>query len=50
MGMVGLSRWAGLTVAFAGGFMMALCCDKRIMTGGRGLMSLNEVRLTSRVS
>lgn len=29
--------------AFAGGFILALACDFRVMTSGRGLMCMNEV-------
>lgn len=28
---------------FAGGMLLALCCDYRLMTTGRGWMSMNEV-------
>lgn len=34
-----------LTTAFAGGMILALCCDYRVMTANRGMMSMNEVRL-----
>ena len=30
--------------AFAGGMMLALACDFRIMTSGKGMLSMNEVR------
>ena len=29
--------------AFAGGMVLALACDYRIMTSGKGLMCMNEV-------
>jgi hypothetical protein len=32
--------------AFAGGFILALACDFRLMTSGRGLMCMNEVSTT----
>jgi enoyl-CoA hydratase/carnithine racemase len=31
--------------ALAGGCILALCCDRRIIAGGRKLMGLNEVKL-----
>jgi enoyl-CoA hydratase/carnithine racemase len=34
-----------LMLAFAGGFILAMSCDFRLMTSGRGLMCMNEVCL-----
>jgi enoyl-CoA hydratase/carnithine racemase len=34
--------------AFAGGMVLALACDHRIMTNGKGLMCMNEVSLISK--
>lgn len=34
---------ADVGTAFAGGMVMALACDYRIMTTGKGLMCMNEV-------
>lgn len=30
--------------AFAGGMVLALCCDYRIITSGKGFMCMNEVK------
>jgi len=30
-------------IAFAAGMFIALCCDHRFMTSGKGLVSANEV-------
>lgn len=41
------SRWLTISmmhVAFAGGFMLALCCDFRLMTDGKAWACMNEVR------
>jgi hypothetical protein len=35
----------GDTVAFAGGFLLALCCDYRLMTDGKAWCCMNEVSL-----
>lgn len=33
--------------AFAGGMVLALCCDYRIITSGKGFMCMNEVKFFS---
>lgn len=35
---------------FAGGMLLALCCDYRLMTTGRGWMSMNEVSHPGKLS
>jgi enoyl-CoA hydratase/carnithine racemase len=35
---------AKLLPAFAGGMILALACDFRLITSGKGLMSMNEVK------
>lgn len=33
--------------AFAGGMVLALCCDFRVMTSGKGLLCMNEISFSS---
>ncbi|RXK42536.1 enoyl-CoA hydratase/isomerase [Tremella mesenterica] len=33
--------------AFAGGMILALCCDYRVMTSGKGLLCMNEITFSS---
>lgn len=42
----GLHRGCANLAAFAGGMVLALACDYRLMTSGKGLMCMNEVTTT----
>lgn len=40
-----LETCLGLMLAFAGGMVLALACDFRLINSGKGLMCMNEVSL-----